>query len=355
MATIEKRTSKDGVVTHRAKVRLKGYPAESATFERLTDARKWIQQTEAAMREGRHFKSSEAKKHTLAETIERYSRDVLAHRMANTANQEHYLKLWKKTIGAYRLLDITPALIVEHRNQLVGSENKYGRKIGATTANRYVQALGHVFTVAMNEWEWMESNPIQKVFKYKESRGRVRCLSDEERSSLLEECKKSDNPYLYTVVVLALSTGARKMEIVGLSWKDIDLKRQRIVLHETKNDERRVLPLQGHAFSLMLAHSKVRQIHCNYAFPSQRKCQPIDIRTAWENSIKNAGIKDFRFHDLRHSAASYLAMNGASLAEIAEVLGHKTLQMVKRYAHLSEPHTATVVASMNEKIFAGVS
>jgi integrase len=79
--------------------------------------------------------------------------------------------------------------------------------------------------------------------------------------------------------------------------------------------------------------------------------QPVDIRTAWENALKKAGIEDFRFHDLRHSAASYLAMNGASLAEIAEVLGHKTLQMVKRYAHLSEAHTHSIVSKMNERIF----
>ncbi len=77
----------------------------------------------------------------------------------------------------------------------------------------------------------------------------------------------------------------------------------------------------------------------------------MDLRSPWETAVKKAELQDFKFHDLRHSAASYLAMNGASLAEIAEVLGHKTLQMVKRYAHLSEGHTACVVASMNNKIF----
>lgn len=100
---------------------------------------------------------------------------------------------------------------------------------------------------------------------------------------------------------------------------------------------------------------------CEYVFPSssvktdlktgKKIYQPIDIRTAWENSLLRANIEDFRFHDLRHSAASYLAMNGATLVEIAEVLGHKTLQMVKRYAHISENHAASVVASMNERIF----
>ena len=103
---------------------------------------------------------------------------------------------------------------------------------------------------------------------------------------------------------------------------------------------------------------------CPYVFPSKKVTknnktgeymyQPIDIRTAWENALLKARIENFRFHDLRHSAASYLAMNGASLAEIADVLGHKTLQMVKRYAHLSETHTSSVVKKMNDKIFGDV-
>lgn len=161
-------------------------------------------------------------------------------------------------------------------------------------------------------------------------------------------------------MVLALSTGARRNEILNLQWSNIDLERSQIVLHETKNGERRVLPLQGHAKNLIKEHAKVRILGCDYVFPSEithknaageTVYQPIDIRTAWENALTKAKVVDFRFHDLRHSAASYLAMNGATLAEIAEVLGHKTLQMVKRYAHLSEAHTSAVVARMNERIF----
>jgi len=359
MANIQKRVSKSGDVSYRVQVRLKGHPSETASFERLTDARRWAQQTEAAIREGRHFKTVEAKKHTMAQTIDRYCKEVLAHR-DNPVNQKTYLKYWKDKLGDYRLSDITPALIVEHRNALVGSKNKYGRSIGLATANRYSQALGHVFTVAMKEWGWINQNPLINIAKYKEPRGRVRFLSDEERLALLEACKDSDNPYLHTVVVLALSMGARKMEILGLKWKDIDFERKQIILHETKNDERRTLPLQGYALSLIQEHAKVRKLGCDYVFPSKKAkkdvkgkivYQPIDIRTAWENALKKAEIEDFRFHDLRHSAASYLAMNGASLAEIAAVLGHKTLQMVKRYAHLSEAHTHDVVAKMNEKVF----
>jgi integrase len=204
---------------------------------------------------------------------------------------------------------------------------------------------------------------MRKVTKPKEPRGRVRFLCEDttspdgktlegERTRMLRACQGSSNPYLYPVVVLALSTGMRQGEIMGLKWDDVDLHQGRITLHETKNGERRVVPLVGKALELLKEHGKVRRIDTPLVFPGRVKAtKPIDLRAPWVAALKEAGIEDFRFHDLRHSTASYLAMNGASLAEIAEVLGHKTLQMVKRYAHLSEAHTAGVVASMNARIF----
>ena len=351
MATIEKRDLKEGAVSYRARVQIKGHPQQIATFGRLTDAKRWVQQTEAAIREVRYFKTSQARKFTLSDAIERYSAEVLLQDKPNNKNQKNYLEYWDQALGAYALADLTPSLIVSARNKLMGSKNRFGRERGATTANRYVAALSHVLTVAINDWEWLEIHPVRKISKLKQPRGRVRFLSDEERERLLTACRESDNPHLFAIVVLALSTGARKMEINALKWKDINLERQTIILHETKNGERRVIPLTGYAFKLMQDKYEKQNKECEYAFPSKAKCQPIDIRTAWENTLVKAGIEDFRFHDLRHSAASYLAMNGATLAEIAEVLGHKTLQMVKRYAHLSEAHTHSVVSRMNEKIF----
>ncbi|MFM7852107.1 MAG: site-specific integrase, partial [Flammeovirgaceae bacterium] len=117
-------------------------------------------------------------------------------------------------------------------------------------------------------------------------------------------------------------------EIMQLRWADIDLERCIITLEHTKNGDRRILPLKGYAFQIMQQHAKVRRLDTNLVFPSRKGDVPAVIRAAFENALEIAEIKDFRFHDLRHSAASYLAMNGASLAEIAEVLGHKTLQMV---------------------------
>ncbi len=351
MANIEKRTSSDGKVSYRVKVRLKGFPTQTATFERKTDAQKWVQQTETAIREGRHFKTTESKRHTLGDAIERYIKDVIPTKPKNTVNQVGQLKWWKDNLGDYSLADVTPALIAQYRDKLAKTSSQRSDTRSPATVNRYLAVLSHLFTMAIKEWGWVEENPLRKVTKPKESRGRIRFLSDEERTRLLAECTNSNSEYLYITVVLALSTGGRRMEILGLQWRDIDFQRGIITLHETKNGDRRVLPLAGHALELMRQHAKVRHVNCALVFPGKNFNSPIDLRTPFETALKRAGITDFRWHDLRHSCASYLAMNGASLAEIAEILGHKTLQMVKRYAHLSEAHTSKVVARMNEKIF----
>jgi len=108
------------------------------------------------------------------------------------------------------------------------------------------------------------------------------------------------------------------------------------------------LPLAGRASELLRQMASVRRLGSNAVFAG-RNGKALFPRDAWEAALVKAEISDFRFHDLRHTAASYLAMSGATLAEIAEVLGHRTLQMVKRYAHLTEQHTSSVVSRMNSK------
>jgi integrase len=144
----------------------------------------------------------------------------------------------------------------------------------------------------------------------------------------------------------------RQGELIGLKWADIFIKDGYLILHQTKNGERRRIPLTGLALELLAEHAKVRRLNSDLLFPGTiHKDQPIDLRSPFEKALKQAGINDFHWHDLRHCTASYLAMNGASLGEIAEVLGHKTLSMVKRYSHLSDSHVSNVVGSMNKKIF----
>jgi len=350
VAYIEKRVSKTGVVRHRALVRLRGHPSQSATFERKTDAKKWVQQTEAAIREGRHFKSAAAKRQTGAELIDRYVKEILPRKPKSMYDQGRQLRWWRSQLGDRSLADTTPQFIAQCRSKL-GSEPVRGGVRGPGTVNRYMAALSHVFSIAIREWGWLEDSPMRNIASLKEPKGRVRFLSDDERKRLLDACGASRSPYLYPVVVIALSTGMRKNEVLGLRWKDVDLERRVAVLEDTKNDERRAVPLAGLALQEARRLAAERALGCPLVFPGKRGTTPVDIRTPWETALRHAQIDDFRFHDLRHSAASYLAMNGASLAEIADVLGHKTLQMVKRYAHLSEQHTAGVVERMNEKIF----
>jgi integrase len=324
-----------------------------ATFHRLTDARKWVQKTESDIREGRYFKSSESKKHTLAEAVDRYINTVLAHKLKSQRVQTPQLYWWKSRIGDHLLFHVTPALITQCREVLASEETT--RKIirSHATVNRYLAALSHLFTIAVKEWGWAEENPFQKVTKMKEPRGRIRVMTDEERARLLDACAASDSKMLYLIVMICLSTGARKMEVLGLQWNDVDIKREKITLYNTKNKEVRNLPLKGKALEMMRDYAKVKRIDTDYVFPNHDGDKPIDIRSAWEYALNKADIKDFRFHDLRHCAASYLAEEGATLPEIAAVLGHKSMQMVKRYAHISESHTASVIDRMNKKMFGG--
>jgi len=351
MAYIEPRKTKGGRTRYRVQINMKGCPGQSATFERKTDAKKWAQDVESAIRDGRHFKTVEAKRHTVEEMVDRYIKTVLPTKGAQKANQKTQLEWWKSRLGDYTLADTTPSLIAECRDELLEGETLRGKRRSPSTVNRYLAALSHCLTVAVKEWEWLDDSPMRKVRKPKEPRGRVRFLSDDERGRLLEACKESESHLLYPVVVLALSTGARRSEILTLKWNQVDLQRGQIILYETKNNEIRYLPLTGRALELIKGLSKVRSIDIDLLFPGKNRKEPINIRWIWEVALKKAEIENFRFHDLRHSAASYLAMNGATLAEIAEVLGHKTLQMVKRYSHLSEQHTSKVVAKMNKQIF----
>ncbi|SFO33821.1 tyrosine-type recombinase/integrase [Nitrosospira briensis] len=352
MASIEKRVSDDGKTSYRVKVRIKGFPVQSGTFERKTDANKWAQATEAAIRENRHFKTSEAKRHTLAELIDRYVNTVLASKPKNARDQLRQFEWWKGEIGRYALADVTPSLLAQYRDKLSSGITSRGGKRSPATVNRYLAALSVAFTTAVKEWGWVEDNPMRKVTKPREPRGRVRYLLDDERNSLLKICRESSNPYLYTVVVLAISTGMRQGELMGLTWDVVDLHKGSAMLHQTKNGTRRAVPITGHALELLKELNKIRRIDSKLLFPSKEKPQKsMDLRSPWETAVKKAELKDFHFHDLRHTTASYLAMNGASTAEIAEILGHKGLHMANRYTHLSERHTARVVESMNSKIF----
>lgn len=351
MSSIEVRRNAEGVATYRVKVRLSGLPIQTGSFRRLTDARRLAAQVETELRSGRHFSLSEASRHTVAELIERYEREVVPLKRSNASNIKHHFKWWSARIGATRLSDVTPALITQCRDELSRPDDD-GKVRAPATVVRYLATLSHAFTVAMKEWQWVEDSPMRRVSKPREGRGRCRVLTDKERNKLLDACRASGAPALHAIVVLALATGMRRGEILGLTWDRVDLKRGHVTLDRTKNGDRRGVPLGPKAIE-ELRRLAPAEPGAQLVFPSPTKPdQALDIGKTWPRACSKAGISDFTFHDLRHCAASYLAMNGASLAEIAEVLGHKTLAMVKRYSHISHQHSRGVVLAMNDKIFA---
>jgi hypothetical protein len=153
VATIVKRAGKDGVVTYQVKIRLHGHPAETASFDRLTDAKRWAQSTEAAIREGRYFPRRESQLHTLGDAVDRYLVEALPNKRPNTQRgQRTQLLWWKGRLGSYAIGHIQPALIIEARECLKREPDRYGRPRTGAIVNRYLAALSHLFTVACREW-----------------------------------------------------------------------------------------------------------------------------------------------------------------------------------------------------------
>lgn len=351
MAHIEKRKTSKGETRYRVQITLKGHPRVSETFSTRREAQRWAERTTEAMRQRRFQPESESEQRTMGDLVERYVRDKLPH-LAGQVQTRRQLNWWCDQLGKdTRLSQITPAGITLARDNLARGQGLSGRPLQPSTVRRYMTVLGSAMGTATKEWFWLEDNPCSKVVRPTEPRGRVRFLDNDERPRLLAACEASEKRRLYPLVVMALCTGARRGELTGLRWQDVDLERGIAIIHHSKNGDRRALAITGLAEQVLRDWSKVRRIDCDYVF-SSRRGKPTFPQKAWEEAVAKAGIEDFRFHDLRHTFASYLAMSGATLAELAEAMGHKTLVMVKRYAHLTEGHTMGVIARMTERFMA---
>jgi integrase len=346
MATFEKRVGTAGKTTWRVKVRRQSGPSLTKSFKRKADAEEWARSIEHKLDTGESVPNGEARKRTLNDVIDRYLEVTLPrskHRK-NASEQTRLLNVWKSELGKTPLVNLTPAVIADARDRFAKKHNRAGKPLSGSTVNRHITALSGVLRVAVREYGWLTRNPVTNVTRLEDSKGRERFLSDDERVRILAECKVSWCKALLPVVELALATGARKGELMSLQWTSIDLKRRTIRFLDTKNGESRTVPLAETAVATIkewrgdkLPTGKVFSLATG----------TIDL--AWQEARARARLDDVRFHDLRHSAASYLAMSGASLMDIAAILGHKTLAMVKRYSHLSEQHTTAAIDRMAEK------
>lgn len=211
--------------------------------------------------------------------------------------------------------------------------------------------MSHAFSTAIKEWGWIKDNPILQINKPKESQGRTRFLDLNVKDLLLNACHEIDSSDLYVTVVIALSTGMRKGEILNLKWGNIHWEHQEIFIETSKTGESRFVPLVGHALKTLQNRFKGENENCLIFSSKKNSTKKLDIRKRWESALKKAEIKNFRYHDLRHTAASYLAMCGASPFEIAMILGHKSLQTTKKYTHLSKSHMQKTALSLDFKLY----
>jgi integrase len=286
--------------------------------------------------------------HTVAELLTYYTAEVLPTLAPNTHYQRtRFCAMLVREFGPLPLTAITPAWLRSWRDQL-------SRRLKPDSVRQYMDTFSAVLTVAVNELAWLSAHPMhgRRVRKPPASRGRVRFLSPEEQERLLQACRASPKPGLYPLVLLALTTGARRGELFGLRWQDVDLDRGWLRLAQTKNKQPRAVPVPTVALD-MLRHWRQDAPETAWVFPRTSRT-PFPYEYAWHAALLRAGLAGtFRFHDLRHTAASHLAMSGASLIEIAEILGHKTLAMVRRYSHFTQAHTQGVVERMAQQFVHG--
>lgn len=351
MATIRELIKKDGSRSYHAEVRLRGYPAQRATFRTRSLAKKWVQDVESGIRDGRHFKTSESKRHTVGEMIDKFVTQWLPKYPQRKEKQVSLLEWWNKWCGHLLIADLTPAVIADGRDKLLNEITVRGEVRSPSTVNRYLSAFGKALTVAVKEWGWLEDSPMRNVAKPSESEGRERFLSIAEKERLLQACRDSRNLNLLPIVSLALITAMRFGEIVGLKWRDINFEQCTITLVRTKNGDRRIIPLTEEVASIFRKCPTFGESIDELIFKSQRNAvlqQKVSIRESFENAVERAGIKNFRFHDLRHTAASYMAMSGATQGELMAILGHRSPAMTRRYAHYSQTHLAKVLNKASE-------
>lgn len=277
----------------------------------------------------------------LRDLVAIYKRDYLPLKARTTAAQCTNLLTWMmESLGDVPLEALTPARLRLWKEDLV---NRYQ----PGTVRRYMDVLSAVLTAATKDLDLFAENPMRKVRKPKQPKGRTRFLSENERDRLIAACKANTRqPALYPVVMLALCTGARKMEILTLQWQHIDLERGVVRYLDTKNGESRGTPLATIAREALQGWMIHRRQGIPLVFPRPDGREPVHLDTAFRQALRDADIQNFHFHDLRHTAASYLAMSGASLRDIAEVLGHKNIAMSRKYSHLTMSHTAGIVERM---------
>ena len=284
--------------------------------------------------EGKHLDRRTVRRVTFRQYAEEYAR-VYSAQKKSASRDAVSLNNLIPVFGDFYLDDIKPEMV--HRYQT----NRLAKGRKPATVNRELALLKTMFNRAIDA-EKATGNPVVKVKFLKENNARCRILEEDERERLRVEM----HPRIRRIYDFARKTGLRQGEIFRLKWPDVDLKGGFLRVGEAKSGEGRTIPLNRTARGIL--ENIPYRLDGGYVF-----CRPQDgeairsIRTGFENAVKRAGIEDYHFHDTRHEFASALAMAGVDLNTIRELLGHKTMQMVMRYSHLTDRHKAQAVALLD--------
>jgi integrase len=241
----------------------------------------------------------------------------------------------------HSLSEITPLMVDQYKEMRkktvkVSKVSKIEKRPANATVNRELALLKHLFSMAI-KWEYVDSNPVKGI-KFLKENMKERILTTEEISTLLDEA----NENLHRIVLTALCTGMRLGEILALKWRDVNLRSGFVQVEHSKNGKMRKVPINS---ALTEMFRSVNKGEGEYVFMNHGR--PIkSIQEAFENALKRGGIKNCRFHDLRHTFATYALYNGADLVSIRDILGHSDIRMTARYAHSTEEMKKRAVESL---------
>lgn len=334
MATIQKRKNKNRTISYRVMIRPSdGLPAMYKTFPTFEEAKDWAAIEEGNRRQGIYFPEKLKKKHTVAELIDQYIEALPLLGAKSAEDIVRHLNWWKAKIGKYTLNHINSDLIKKQRQELLDEVSPKGTQRSQATVNRYLASFSGALSYGVKECEWLSVNPMFKIKKFKESEGRDRVLSAEELSRLLDACQKSSNKLLFPFVLLAITTGARSGELLGLPWECVDLNEGIIHLKDTKNGRPRVLAVVGKGLEILRDLFKIRNPEKPLVFAGKTRFGRLTLRKPWEKALKESKIENLKLHDLRHCFATYASESGASNIQLKTATGHLSLSQLTRYCH----------------------
>ncbi len=232
--------------------------------------------------------------------------------------------------GEIYLDGITAKQVEAYKQERLRGITRKGTTRSPATVNRELCVLSKIFSLAFDA-EMINANPCLRVRKLRQPSGRIRYLSVDEHNRLYEAI--AADKLLFVIVTLALNTGMRRGEILKLRWEQVDFVRGILNIQNTKSGKDRVLPMNADVKNVLLSIPRTSE----YVLLNEQTGKPfVDLKERWTRARERAGIKDFRFHDLRHTAGTRLAEAGADAFVIAEILGHSDLKMTKRYVHATD-------------------